>query len=101
MREHCVDIWGKNILGRDQQVQKLRGGCLPGMCEEQQNSKVASGKGAIETGEGTRGHIRKSLKGHWKDSGLFSERNAMALKGSEQESNRSDLTLQQDHSACC
>lgn len=57
------------------------------MCEEQKDSKVSSGKGATETGEGTKGHMRQNLEGPWKDSGLYLERNAKALKGSEQKSN--------------
>lgn len=54
------------------------------MCEEQHNHKVASGKGAIETEEGTKGYLSKA-KGHWEDFG-FIRRNAKGLKNSEQKS---------------
>lgn len=71
---HYTGIWGRNIPGRDQLLQRPRGRCFPGTREEQQNSKVASGKGSTETGEETKGHMRKDLKGHWKAFGFDSKR---------------------------
>lgn len=49
-------------------MQRLTGGYFAGMCEELQNSKVASGKGAIETGGNKGPHKvepQRPLAGLW------------------------------------